>query len=806
MKAKIFNGILILVFFLTGCAYYNTFYNAEQFFEKAAQEREKRLEDMKKNANKNIDRDFTKPTGLEIENYDKAIEKASKVLQLHPKSKYVDDALMLLGQCFYYREDHLKAERKFQELLNNYPQSEFFPEAKLWLARTYIQQEKYEEAKTEFQDIITSRVPREIRDEALLALGELYLIQEDYVTAAHEYLTAVKNVKDKANRSKAALKMGDCYFSLKDYQKSIEGYQLAVKYSTISDIENEALFQLAKSYRYLGQYNEAMKVLQKLLGQASFSDQEPMAKLEMAMCIYLRDKASQKINQEQGPSDEKKSANNNEYYLAIEWLESIIDENPRTEGAARAHYYLGQIYETDYALYDSAYANFMRVKNHNRTSLMADSATAKADAIVQLLGLIEVVKKQTAEKNDRSGKYNSDFDLDVDKVDESALDDTTRYKLRQDRMLRRLKKFVFYNPQLALPDSLIADSLFADSLALVDSIWVRNEDGQIANTRGYYDQFDNQEFKEQETEEERKLREKKETLNRQLVPKIKELEKNQLIQNKLLLAEEYLFQFNNYDSALVQYESILLNFPDSTTRKMRPQILYTMRFIYDEIKNNKLVADSLLKIIAENYPVSPQGINARKTLKLPQLAKADDLALDLFQEAEYEYLENKNVRTALTLYKTVEKKFPTSEYAPKSVYAAAWIYDNVLNENDHAVNLYAELIQKYSETEYAKQAKKKLDNLKIEQEKILAAEKAAATKVVSDSSLAATDSTGGLKLSVAADSVKTVLAVNQTMRAEDAPPAINQTGLEGIYTPEGQFIPRTEPRRPSRILYLRKEE
>lgn len=803
MKSKIFIIVLIFILLFLGCAYYNTFYNAEQFYKKAAQEREKRLVDMKKSASKNTDRDFTKPSGNEIQNYDKAIEKASKVLQLHPKSKYVDDALMLVGECFYYREDYVKAERKFQELLNNYPESEFFPSAKLWLARTFVKQEKFEEAKAEFQDIITSRVPREIRDEALLALGELYFIQEDFVTAALEYLTAVKNVKDKSNRSKAALKMGDCYFTLKDYEKAIDAYQLAVKYSTDSDIENEALFQLAKSYRLHGNYSEAMKVLQKLLGRESFSEEKPMAKLEMAMNIYLREKARHRMNQEQPGFDDKKSSTDNDFNLAVEWLESIIDDHPRTEGAARANYYLGKIYEADFALYDSAYVNYMRVKNQNRTSLMADSATTRADAIVQLLGLIEVVKKQTAEQNNQA-KYQSDFDLDEDKVDESALDDSTRFRLRQDRMLRRLKKFVFYNPLVALPDSLLADSLFADSLALVDSIWVRDESGRIADNRNYYDQFDNQEFKEQETDEERKLREKKETLNRQLVPKIKELEKNQLIQNKLLLAEEYLFQFNNYDSALVQYEAILLNFPDSTTRKMRPQVLYTMQYIYENIKQNQLVADSLLKIIAENYPGSPQGMNARKLLKLPQLAATDDLALDLFEEAEYEYLENQNARTALTLYKTVEKKFPASEYAAKSAYAAAWIYENVLNENEQAVTLYEELIEKYSDSQFAKQARKKVDVYKTEREKQLAAQKEAAAKVASDSTLAVADSTRDEKSAVHSDSVSTPLAVN-TVNGE-ASKTISHSGMEGAMGADGHFIPRTEPRRPSRVLYMRKED
>ena len=804
MKRKYLNIFWISGLLLLTCAYYNTFYNAEQFFKKAEKEREKRIEDYKKNKNIRSDVDPERLSGNELQNYDKAIEKASKVLELYPKSKYVDDALILLGQCFYYKKDNQKALRKFQELIENYPESDFFPQAQLWLARTYVQMANYDEAKQVFHDITTSRAPREIRDEALLAIGELYFVKEDYVTAAHEYRTAVNNIKDKTHRSRAAFQMGECYFKLKDYEKAIEAYKLALKYSTDVDTENEALFQLAQCHKLLLKYDEAMSYLQKLLGREAYREEWPMVKIEMANCIYLKDKQAQKMSWDEMKLQNRKTQKG-DFYLAEEWYYAIIEDHPRTEGAARAYYYLAEINKTDYAEYDSAYAYYLRVREQNSRSMMVDSANAKADDIIEFLSLVEVVKQQENIKFNKN--YRSDYDFYDANLDMTMMDDSTRYKLRKAKALRRLKKWLFDNIEIrALPDSLIADSLFADSLGMVDSLWVRDESGRLVQ-RNYYDQFDNQEFETEETEEERRLRQQKETLTRKLAPKIKELEKNDLIQNKTLLAEEYLFNFNQPDSALRQYQGILENFPDSLIHKMKPQILYTLNYIYRNVKKNNAVSDSLLNILAYEFPHSPQGNEARNILKLPQLENKTDYALELFQSAENEYLNNSNIEIAIQLYQKVESNYPESEYAAKSLYAAAWLYDHVLNENETAKQLYQELVQKYAATNFAKPAQKKLDAIENEKKRLLAAAREdSIRKAQPDSLLASSDSTGLNQMVAASDSTQLADLSPSTTSIDSAQAELPAATPSEEVLLDSDGILRTEPRRPSMLLFAREQQ
>ena len=72
----------------SGCAYFNTFYNAKKQFGDA----EKAY--------------LANPPDLEISSgqrdlYEQAIKKASKILVFYPNSKYVDDALFLMGKAYF---------------------------------------------------------------------------------------------------------------------------------------------------------------------------------------------------------------------------------------------------------------------------------------------------------------------------------------------------------------------------------------------------------------------------------------------------------------------------------------------------------------------------------------------------------------------------------------------------------------------------------------------------------------------------------------------------------------------------------
>ena len=167
----------ILIFLLagvfSGCVYFNTVYNTKKLFHEAKKEREKRPGD--------------EPTSTEITKYNQTIEKASKILELHPNSKYVDDAVLILGECFYHKKDFIKAKRKFEELTSYFQESEYFDVGRLWLARTNIKLEDYINAKFQLTELLDEN--KHVHIERIVATGQASPDGVWYDQEEHEWIS-----------------------------------------------------------------------------------------------------------------------------------------------------------------------------------------------------------------------------------------------------------------------------------------------------------------------------------------------------------------------------------------------------------------------------------------------------------------------------------------------------------------------------------------------------------------------------------------------------------------------------------------
>ena len=142
MKSRIRFVFISLLFLMSQCAYFNTFYNAKRYYKLAYHETLRNRTD--------------RLTASEKTNYGKAIEKANKLIRLYPQSKYVDDALLLSGKAFYFQKEYHQAIRKLTDLQKSYPESELFTEATLWIAKSNLELENFSRAENSFQTLLES--------------------------------------------------------------------------------------------------------------------------------------------------------------------------------------------------------------------------------------------------------------------------------------------------------------------------------------------------------------------------------------------------------------------------------------------------------------------------------------------------------------------------------------------------------------------------------------------------------------------------------------------------------------------------
>lgn len=114
--------MILTAFFFISCAYFNTFYNAQQYFDEAE-------EDIVKN------RDTDELSKKTDESLAKAIEKCNTVLRDFPESRWRDDALILKGKALYYKGKYATAKATLERLNSEHSESVLLPEANLWLVR-----------------------------------------------------------------------------------------------------------------------------------------------------------------------------------------------------------------------------------------------------------------------------------------------------------------------------------------------------------------------------------------------------------------------------------------------------------------------------------------------------------------------------------------------------------------------------------------------------------------------------------------------------------------------------------------------
>lgn len=112
-------------------------------------------------------------------------------------------------------------------------------------------------------------------------------------------------------------------------------------------------------------------------------------------------------------------------------------------------------------------------------------------------------------------------------------------------------------------------------------------------------------------------------------------------------------------------------------------------------------ADSLFEFIADTWPRSEYAKEASVNLGYTTDASIDDAA-ELYKSAT-SFRQIKDYPYASQQYMNIVNKFPTSDYAPKALYAMGWMFERDRQMNDSALHYYGMLIEKYPRSTYARE-------------------------------------------------------------------------------------------------------
>ncbi len=343
LHSKIYT-LLLFVVFSSSCAYYNTFYNAEQYFEEAEKLR--------------LEKDGEMIPISAMDKYGKTIEKSKKVIEDFPESKYVNEALLLMGKARYYRSDYDLAIDNLKVIMND-GSDKIKEEAKYWQALCKWKKGSVSASIDELNTLLNNSKSKRIKAKCYLSLAEI-ANESKGVDLSLDYLQkAAKLTTNRNERGVIYGKLSKMAFDKQEYTLAKDGYNNVIAFSLSKDKIEDAHLQILKILRIENNYRSAEKKIKSMLLDDKFNRISGELELELVQ-----------LYKAQGDFKDIESR-----------LETIVNDYQRTTVSAEAYYQLGRIHTSDKWDLSKAKEYFDMVSKESSRSIYSPMAKNYSRAI-----------------------------------------------------------------------------------------------------------------------------------------------------------------------------------------------------------------------------------------------------------------------------------------------------------------------------------------------------------------------------------------------------------------------------------------
>ena len=351
-----------LLLFLQACAYFNTFYNAEEHFANAEKLR--------------IQSIGSSLSAKAIQEYGKAIEKSDKILVDYSDSDYVEQALLLKGKSHFFRREYDSAREVFMELENSNDQF-FVDETKYWLALCKWKDLKPQPAINDLKGLLSDSNSNDLNSRIYLVLGEIFLEIEDTNSAFNFLSLGAETSKDRLTREQIYFQIANLSFDKGVYKEALDNYKKVLNNSISVSRIRESNLKIIQSYRLMGESKQSKERIDKLLLNDDFNSIKGDLRLE-----------SIKIDLDSGNTN-----------YAIENLDIIAQDYPNTVIAIEAYYILSVLYlESPNLNFEKSNFFMNEAMKQNANSSHKVLISGKSESVVTLIELSQLLEKNNGEK------------------------------------------------------------------------------------------------------------------------------------------------------------------------------------------------------------------------------------------------------------------------------------------------------------------------------------------------------------------------------------------------------------------------
>ena len=330
--------------YLLSCAYFNTFYNAEQYFKRAEKIRLEKAGE-------------TIPVSA-VDSYSKVIEKSRLVLEEYPDTRYRKNALLLIGKAHFYRQEYRLAEATFQQFADEFGETHPF-EKVYWQAMVKWKQGKSQAALETLTSNLVKSLSNDQKAKVHLSISEILLELNEDKSALENLLNGAELTSDADQRGQIYYRISVLAFDKKDYELALSANKSVIRYSLSKKRIEEANLQIVRIHRLLGNWDIVMSEIKSILIDDRFTRIHGNLELELV-----------RLYQMQGKND-----------MAKNRLESIIKDYARSRNSAEAYFLLGEIAMNEDWDLDDADKKFSQVSKEYQKSQYTPTANLRVKQI-----------------------------------------------------------------------------------------------------------------------------------------------------------------------------------------------------------------------------------------------------------------------------------------------------------------------------------------------------------------------------------------------------------------------------------------
>ena len=325
-------------------AYFNTFYNAEEFFEKAEKIRlQNRGEKIPQSA---------------INDYEKVIEKSRLVLDEYPEFKLRKKAFILIVQSHFYRGELRETVGALGEMKDEFGDKVYI-EVEFWTSLVKWKQNKPQPAINGLNELINYGLNVDMEAKAYLTIAEIFLEQKMHTEAMDNLEKSAERIQDQNEKGQIYYRIAELSFDAKSYDRALSAYQEVIKNSQSKKQIQEGNLKTVQIYRLKGNLDLAASAIKNMLLDENYKSIFADLELELAKLYDQQNMISESRNR----------------------LESIVQDYPKTTVSAEAYYMLGNYsIEQDWDMED-ALKQYSSVVKENKQSLYARPAQVRIKEI-----------------------------------------------------------------------------------------------------------------------------------------------------------------------------------------------------------------------------------------------------------------------------------------------------------------------------------------------------------------------------------------------------------------------------------------